>query len=349
EKKQENSNSTAKLFNALGVDEVEKVSFEWIIPPSRSILNVRIQRAPGKTTGKGFWKLLTNDPLPRSHYLQYVPDDIMSYQVVRLNLPAFWEELPAVFAAMGPQAATQFQMGLKSISGMLQVDISRDFIANLDTILTYYSRLDGITDTTLYIWQLRDSRAMEKTLGKIFAENAWLPMMLKDNFQRLDLGEYNIYSIKLPQFQMPKEDEKNAPTVEYIDYGFTVIDGDFVFGRINMIRSYIHGTADKSGGRKFYRSPLYKEMNRHVPDDAVGYGLVDITPYLESGLNLFKSIKPKSRPQQQTAAGTPTAVDPLSRFFENLRFDRLPPHEFLRSFFTPWTNTIQFNGNQYII
>jgi len=298
--KQENVGppDSATIFRALGLDMLGKVSFEWKISPLYSEINLHVRNKDGK---KGLWTVLSKDPVPRSLFLGYVPEDVLSYQILRLNIHAFWQEIPSMMDTFGPQASAQFSMGLTAASQMLQVDIERDIVANLDTVLTSYSQLEGIRDVSLYAWQLRNSMAMDKTLGKLFADGCWLRRMMKDNFECLDLQEHKVYSFKIPQYQRPpnKTSPKNPPEMKPVSYGFTIVDGDLVFGRLSLIRSFIHGSQDNRTGRKFYQSPLFTQMIRRVPDNAVGYGFSDITQWIKPAVIFFKSIgpgKPKAIP-----------------------------------------------------
>lgn len=353
---------TAATFRALGLDTLGKLSFEWRMTPIGSEIHLHVRNKGEK---RGLWTLLSKEPVPRNLFLGYLPDNVLSYQVIRLNIPAFWEEIPAMMETFGPEVSAQFKMGLTAASQMLQVDLERDIVANLDTVLTSYSRLEGIRDESLYAMQLRNSRAMEKTLGKLFAEGAWLRMMMKDNFELLDLQEHNVYSFKIPQYQMPTNEKetgpKNLPVIKPISYGITIVDGDLVFGRLNLIRSFIHGSRDNRAGRKFYQSPLFTRMIRRVSDNAVGYGFSDVTQWIKPAVNYFKTIGQRSENQPPPEENTETKgeeerkpgktpkPDPFDLYFKNLKYDRLPPPEFLRSFFGPWMSYYQFNGKEFIV
>ncbi len=354
----EGPDNTAAAFQALGLNTLGKLSFEWRMTPIGSEIHLHVRNKGRK---RGLWTLLSNDPLPRNLFLGYVPDNVLSYQVMRLNIPAFWEEIPAMLETFGPQVSTQFRVGLTAASQMLQVDIERDIVANLDTLLSSYSRLEGIRDESLYVMQLRNSGAMGKTLAKLFAEGAWIRMMMKDNFELLDLQEHKVYSFKIPQSQTQanKNDPKNPPTIKPVSYGITIVDGDLVFGRLNLLRSFIHGSRDNRAGRKFYQSRLFTRMIRRVPDNAVGYGFADITQWIKPAVNYFKTTGQGSGNQSPSEENKETKgeknpgetpkPDPFDEYFKNLEYDRLPSPEFIRSFFGPWMNYYQFNGKEFIV
>ena len=348
------------IYRALGIGMGE-LSVEWIITPLCSEVNFLAQNNSGN---KGLWTLLTRDPVPGNLYLGYVPTDVLSYQTARLDIQAFWREIPNILVQFGPQVPAQFLMGVKAAAQMLQVDIDRDIIGNLDTLLISYSRLEGLQDRSLYAWRLRDAAAMEITLGKVFAEGGWLKLNLKDNIETLEVQGHKVYSILFPRFQSPEEPEtggQKPPAEEPVTYAITVLDGDLVFGPLDMIRSYIHGSRDKKNNRNFYQSPLFTRMIRRVPDHVNGYGFSDFSQWIKPAVTFLKTIsKPtgtlseweEEEVPDENAAQTPekpAKPDPLAKYLENLDFDRLPPAEFLRSFFGPWVSYFLFNGKEFFV
>ncbi|MDQ1351792.1 MAG: hypothetical protein QG657_2097 [Acidobacteriota bacterium] len=366
--------SMTGLMKAMGIDNIGKLSLEWVINPSHSELNLRVRNKGGY---KGLWTLISKEPIPHGLSLGYVPEDVLSYQVTRVNIHAFWQEIPSLMESFGPQAVAQFQAGLNMAGQMLQVDIGRDIVANLDTVLTSYTRMDGVEDVSLFMWQLRNPMAMEKTLAKLFAENSWLRNMMKENCEILDLNECKIYSFKMPRYRPPVPTEPNAagqtaeeppttPQVDWLTYGVAVVNGDLVFGRLSLLRSYITGSRDDAASRKFYKSPLYTRLIQRVPDNAIGYGFSDITQWLEPTANFLKNAgqrtqtPPPPQPQQPPPAGAgdekadeapepPSKPGPFDDFLNGLKFDRLPAPEFLRAFFGPWISYYQFNGEELVV
>lgn len=345
---------SAGTLKAMGVDAAGRLSLEWKLYPTYSELSLQ---ARIKGEAKGLWTLFPKDPAPRSLSLGYVPDNVLSYQVMGLNIHSFWNEIPVMLESLNAESSAQFRMGLAAASQMLQVDVERDIVANLDTVFTTYSVLEGTEDITLYAWQLRNPAAIEKTLGKLFAEGAWMRSMLKENFELLDLLGHKVYSLKFPKVEIPVggSEPPKQPVIKFIPYGVTVVDGDLVIGRLSMVRSFIHGSQDPKAGRKFYKSPIYAFMNARVPDNAAGYGLSDINQLIRPGLNFFKNMGQRaqalhrlkeSAEEAEEKSETPLEPDALDTFFSGLKFDRLPSPEFLRSFFGPWISYYQFNGDE---
>ena len=342
---------SADVMKAMGVDAIGKFSLEWKLFPTYSEVSLNIQNKGGV---KGLWTLFSKDPAPRSLSLGYVPENAVAYQVIGFNVHAFWKEIPIMLESINAQSAAQFRMGLTAATQMLQVDLERDIITNLDSVFTTYSVLEGTEDVTLYAWQLRNPTVIERTLGKLFAEGAWMRTMLKDNFEILDLLGHKVYSVKFPKVEMPAEgtDQPLQPKINFIPYGITVVDGDLVIGQLSLVRSFIHGSQDPKAGRKFYKSPIYTFMNSRVPDNAVGYGLSDINQLIRPGFNFFKNMGQQAQVLSRGKGTTedddeaPSEPGALDTFFGNLKFDRLPSPEFLRSFFGPWISYFQFTGDE---
>ncbi|MFC1671267.1 hypothetical protein ACFL20_12820, partial [Spirochaetota bacterium] len=144
------------LYN-LGIDGLDKISFDVVLGQGSFEMNYLIKNSAGK---RGVWTLLDNKPVPANHRLAYVPADVYSYQVSRLDLNAFWLKLPLILQSINPQIGLLFNMYVTNLSKQLDVDITNDIIGNLDTLITNYYRLDGINQQVLYSWQLRNPLAM---------------------------------------------------------------------------------------------------------------------------------------------------------------------------------------------
>lgn len=368
------------VMKALGFAGIGKISFKWTINPSFTEAELSLRNKGAK---KGIWTLLSGVPISSRHSLGYVPKNVLTYQVMGVDFFAFWQQLPTMMNEVNPAAAAQFNMGIQYISQLLQVDMGRDFFANLDTVFTYYSKPEGNDSQSLYIWQLRNARAMGKTLEKIFGENTYLRTMLKENFEALTLQDYKVYVIKVPQSQgedlsgpisrrrgslnglwfpgdygHPQEKRgrrhrRGDGEVVFSSIGLAVIDGDFVFGPLNLLRSYINGSRSNEAAREFYKSPIFTRMIRRVPDDAAGYGLLDVSLLIEQGMNFLKTAARLSPPPQAPPGGqvpgSKHTPSPFDDFFDNLKFDKLPAPDFVRSFFGPAVNYYRFDGKELLV
>lgn len=344
---------TVAMLRAIGIGEVGSARMEWLLKEEKSEFNLVVERAG---ENKGLWTLFSRDPVPMNHYLGYVPEDVASYQVMRINMDAFWQELPNFLNAGNPQGATQFRLGVQMTSKMLGIDIYRDFIGNLDTLLTTFSRLEGLQELTMYAWQLKQPEAMEKTLSKIFAEGGWIHSHLQTNLETLELHGHRVYTIKLPQATPPADEGKTSPQqpqVNFIPYSISVIDGDLAVGALPLMRNYIGGTMDKSGKRQFYRSRLFNNMIRRIPDRVNGYGFFNIYQWIKPLVNFFKTIRKPAIPPAADKDAKPGAgraqKDSFNEFLRNLQFNRLPSPDFITEHFGPILSYFRFEGDRLSI
>lgn len=336
---------TFELLKAFGLTGGGKIFFEFKFAPHFAESSLRVAcRAPGK----GIWAMFSKTPVPRRHALAYVPADAVTYSVLRPDLQTFWKELPAILSTLDPQGAVNLRMGLDYFSRLLQIDIDRDIIANLDSLLTYYSRLEDGKSVTLYAWQLRNPRAVEKTLAKLFAEGSWLRISLQETFELLNLQEHKVYSINIPRFTPLAErgNSQNSPPLTYDSFAVAIAAGDLIFGRLGLVRSHINGSRDGKAGREFYRSPTFSRMVKRVPDTAIIYSISDVSQWLGVIVNVLKK---SSRPPVSfdIEGYTPPEPGPLDVYLNNLGYDKLPPVSFLRSFFGPWVFYSCFSGREF--
>ncbi len=351
-------------FEVMGLDDIGKITFQFQMQPSICEANLRIRL---KGEASGLLTLLSRDPIPSRHTLAYVPPDVLTYSVIRADIHAIWREIPVMMAILGAEDVTQYQAALNQAAQVLQVDLGRDIIGNLDTLVTIYSRLDGIEEQTLYCWQLRNAAGMEKTLGKLFGEGSWLRMMMKDDFELHELPGHQVYSFKVPRMKPVPADNPNdsKPVPQFVieSFGITVVEGDLVFGPLHMVRTYIEGSRDNKAARAFYQSPFFTRMIRRVPDNATYYSISDITKWLEPGIKLIKALhavsQTPSSPIQKEIPATPGSnarkkskppqKDAITEYLDNLDFTQLPSAEFISSFLGPLGMYMQFDGKEILV
>ncbi|UCH95830.1 MAG: hypothetical protein JSV88_03025 [Candidatus Aminicenantes bacterium] len=339
----------AVILKALGLDHLKHITVDFILKPEAMEFQFHI-----KTTGaggnKGLWTLLSREQLPPKHRLAYVPDDVYTYQVMRLDFNALWKELPEILKAIDPQTVQYLQAAEGMFGGMYQIDLSRDIFGNLGTLITTFARMEGMKKQELLALQLRQAEAMEKLLVKLFGEGTPLKAQMQDRLEIYELHGHKLYSFKTgpvePGPTLPQQAKEPLQEPAYI--GVSVVDGALVFGTEKLVRSLIQAasTTRKSSTNTFYQHPSYTTLIRQVPDDAVGFAITDISRLLRPMLELFKNplmiqtLKMES--QQDKEKSEPS---PLTEFFDNLRFDRLPPVDFMASFFGRGVSYTRFDGN----
>lgn len=336
--------SPSVIFNALGLDHLEYISLDIILNPQSMEFQVDI-----KTKGpadKGLWTLLTREPVPLNHRLLYVPDDVYSYHVMRLDFNGLWKELPEILKSINPQYVQYLNRVTQMFSQMYQIDLTRDVFGNLGNLITTFSRMQGLKKQELYAWQVRNPGAMEKLLAKLYGEGTFLAAQLQDHLEIHQLHGYKLYSFKTSPIK-----PGNTPGQVSNYTGISVVDGALVFGSDQLVRSLIRTAANNKQtiSNTLYQLPEYTVLMRQVPDDALGYAVTDVSQLVQSLLGLIKHTKTlqvKETEKEQDEENMQS--NPLTEFFNNLRFDRLPPVDFMASFFSKGISYTRFQGNDLV-
>jgi hypothetical protein len=229
--------SPSVIFNALGLDHLEYISLDLILKPEAMEFQVTIKtKGPAE---KGLWTLLTRAPLPLNHRLVYVPDDVYSYQVMRLDFNALWKELPEILKSINPQYVRYLNGVTGMFSQMYKIDLSRDVFGNLGTLITTFSRMQDLEKQELYAWQVRNPDTMEKLLAKLYGEGTFLASQLQDHLEIHQLHGYKLYSFKIIPIK-----PGDTPGQESAYTGISVVDGALVFGSDKLVRGLIQAAAN---------------------------------------------------------------------------------------------------------
>jgi hypothetical protein len=98
-----------------------------------------------------------------------------------------------------------------------------------------------------------------------------------------------------------------------------------------------------------YQLPGYTSWMRTIPDDAVGYSIIDLAQMVRMLLELAKKTMITQNLEMKNHLGREkTQPSPLADFFNNLQFDRLPSFDFITSFFDKGVSYTQFEGNDLV-
>jgi hypothetical protein len=329
------------ILNALGLDQLKYISLDLILKPESMEFRFTVKtKGPG---GKGLWTLLTREPVPLNHRLVYVPDDVYNYQVMRLDFNALWKELPEILKSINPQYVQYLNGVTGMFSEMYKIDLSRDVFGNLGTLITTFSRMENLEKQELYAWQVRNPGAMEKLLAKLYGEGTFLAAQLQDHLEIHQLHGYKLYSFKTNPIK-----PGDTPGQESTYTGISVVDGALVFGSDKLVRGLIRAAANnkQTQANTLYQLPGYSTLMRKVPDDAVGYSIIDVSQLVQSLLGLAKSTMILRMPETEKEQDKDNIqASPLTEFFNKLRFDRLPPVDFMASFFSKGITYTRFEGN----
>lgn len=322
----------AAILKAIGLDRFQGLDLYMDLRANRAEIGMTI-RAEGMD--KGIWRLLGDDPLPIRHQLSYVPPNLYSYQVLRLDIAPFWSELPKILTGVNSQLGQQYNMFLAYINHSLQVDLSEDIIQNLDSLVTNFSILKGTNEAEVFAWQLRDPMKTSKALAKLFSKNSILYTTFQEGLEIQNVKGYTLYTIRSRQDS--KENETQAFTM-------TVVDRNWIIGEESMVRSYVNAASSRESQTTFYQLPLYGKMLKKVPERAVGYGLMDFSKGIKTMLSVLDLTTAKTRPANMAGQSKhPSVIEPL------VDFSKLPSSAFISSFFSPGYNYIVKDKSQIII
>jgi len=320
------------ILKGMGFDSFQGLDVNVNFLANRAEIALNIKAKP---MNHGIWQLLGDQALPVRHQLPYVPANIYSYQVIRLNFVPFWQELPEIFANVNPQLGRQFNMFLSYINNTLQINLSEDFVANLDNLFTNYSVLQGIKEMECFAWQLRNPLKISMALQKVFSKTSFIYATLQENLDISSHKGYTLYTIKA---KLTEKKGQNPPI------SIAVVDRNLIFGVDDLVRSYINAANSRENQPDFYRSPLFNKMIRTVPEKAVGYGLMDFTKGVKTLLSILDLTSPQnSQSSTSTKSTANTAEEKV------VDFSKLPSSNFISSFFSPGYNYILKEKDRIII
>jgi hypothetical protein len=267
-----------------------------------------------------------------------------------------WKELPEILKSINPQYL-QYLNGISGMfSQMYKIDLSRDVFGNLGTLISTFSRLEDMKKQELYAWQLRNPAAMEKLLAKLYGEGSFLSAQLQDRLEIHQLQGHKLYSFKTDSIK--QEDTQNQqpgqvkpPGLGSPYTGISVVDGALVFGSDKLVRGLIQAAANnkRTSTNTLYQLPGYTTLMRSVPDDVVGYSIIDLSQLVQSLLSLAQNTMMLPIPEMEKEQDKDkTQSSPLTEFFNKLRFERLPPVDFMMSFFDKGISYTRFEGNDLV-
>jgi hypothetical protein len=213
-------------------------------------------------------------------------------------------------------------------------------------LITTFSRIEDLKKQELYAWQLRNPDAMEKLLAKLYGEGTPLAAQLQDHLEIHQLHGHKLYSFKTGSIK-----PGDTPGQESAYTGISVVEGALVFGSDKLVRSMIQATSrnKRTSTNTLYQLPGYTTLMRKVPDDAVGYSIIDVSQLVQSLLGLANNtMMLRMQEMEKEQDKDKIQSSPLTEFFNKLRFDRLPPVDFMTSFFDKGISYTRFEGNDLV-
>ncbi len=327
----------------IGLDGLGKSNLRIGFKADKYVVSMNIDN---NALNRGIWKIINKKSIPGNFRLAYVPHDISTYYVSRIDFNAFWKELIKVVNSMGPKYEKQFQMVIMQLNGMLRTDFTKNVVGNLGSLIAGFSQVQGADKDEIVIWNLQKAVVMEKVLEKVFAEGAPLRNQMAGIFELKTFKGNKLYCFKKKKTGLltPNIDSGGIPVYTYIS--LTVSGGDLVMGDEKLVRSYIL----KRKGKSFYKTKIYSEIMRKIPNDLISYSYSDVARIIK-GMVLNLKKKEVYEPLQQRMSRN-LQKDKDNYFYEfvkNLRFDKLPDAGFIADYMGYGVGYWQIKGNKMIL
>ena len=319
------------LVKSLGLDTLGDMRIQARMLADRAEITVAVDRRG--EWNRGLMVLVPPEPVPVDFRLAYVPPDVANYQVTRLDLNAFWIQLPEIMRQVSPEFQMQFSMGVNAMGGMMGININEDLFQNLDSLNFHYTRFDDQGQEILYGLNVRDTDAMERTLQKLFAPNSPLAAQISPFYRETDVQGQTIHLL-----QFPVSDGGDEETA-YQEVGMTVVDRALVFGNGDLLVDHVQAAINRQGTSTFYESRPFREMAARVPAGACTYGMSDMSAYVRYFTGEVHKARALAKADQASPAnaeddcGCEEEPSPLAAFWEDFDLEKLPSAEVMAGYF----------------
>lgn len=245
------------LFDALGLMGVGHFSFKLELKDTEMVADSTLRISD---LTKGLFTLLDTQPseLPT---VSFIPDDIASLEVGRINPLRFWQEIPKVLATSMPALTPQFDMLLAMLQQQIGINLEQDLLAHLGTkYLSFSTNGDGEPITVIAL-ELKDGAAFKTGLETTLAAPVLQPQVATGLVIE-EFLDHTVYTLK------------NADPDSVVAFG--VVGNYLLYGHPNGLRQVIRTEASgEVANPSFEQSALVKGLRQHVPTRAFGYSAID--------------------------------------------------------------------------
>ena len=318
------------VIHSLGIDTVGDVELEIRLREDRADMIFRAARRGA--WDRGLMVLIPAEPAPADFRLAHVPRDVAGYQVFRLDLNALWTQIPDILRQIAPEVQMQFNMGVNAFGGLMNIDVDTELFGNLDRLAYTYVRLGDEGQEMVYGFRVKDAAAMERTLGKLFAEHSPVLAQLGQFYRRTDVDGHIVHML---QFPMPTG---RGDEVAVREIGMTVVDRAWVIGQGRLLVDHVQAAVHHEGEPAFYASPMFTAMVDRLPADACSYGVSDFAAYARffmdearSGLTAAQEVL--VTPAGNGSQGATQALNPLADALAGFDIAKLPSADSVARYF----------------
>jgi len=312
------------VIKSLGIDTLGDVDLTLCMKEDR--LDLAFQVARRGEWNRGLMVLIPSESAPVDFRMAHVPPDVASYQVTRLDLNAFWLQIPEILRQISPEFQMQFSMGLNAVGGMMDINVNEDIFNNLDRLAFSYARLGDNGQELVYGLKIKDAAAMERTLLSLFAENSPVVAQLGQFYRETDIQGHIVHVLQFP------DSSGNDDAMAFNEIGLTVVDRALVIGQGDLLVAYVQAALGNQGVPDFYESGPFKEMAARVPADACSYSLSDLSAYarffMGEARKTIETVEAASAEEDFDAA-----VAPLADMLKGFDVAQLPSDEVIAGYF----------------
>ncbi len=269
------------VLHGLGLDSVGDLQLQMAMKADRTELV--FQAARRGEWNRGLMVLVPGEPVPVDFRLAYVPRDVAGYQVFRVDLDAFWRQIPELLRQISPDHQMQFSMGVNAAGGLMNIDLNEEIFGNLDRLGFTYSRIGDAGQELVYGFRVKDAGAMARTLDKLFAEHAPVRAQLGEIYRRTDIQGHSVHML---QFPVPAG---HGERMTMRQVGMTVVDRALVIGEGDLLVEHVQAAVHNQGAAEFYTSRMFTDMTRRVPAEACSYGATDLGAFARFFIHQLRS------------------------------------------------------------
>lgn len=259
---------------------------------------------------KGIFTLLDTQPseLPS---VSFIPENIASLEIGRVNLLRFWQEIPKVLAAVAPDNQPQFDMALAMIQQQIGIDLEQDLLSHLGTKYLSFSTAANDRQVSVIAVELKDAAAFKTGLETTMASPILQPQVAA-NLKTETFLDHTIYTAL--------DDDPNEALA------FGVAANYLLYGQPEGLRQVLRAeSSENQEAPSFEQSALVKGLREHVPPQAFAYGAIDWRKHMDF------LVRELSKPEyvavlQQKWATTGSPLPPPD-------FSKLPTADHIAAFF----------------
>ncbi|MDZ8118918.1 hypothetical protein [Pontiella agarivorans] len=307
------------LFNALGLLNVNYLSCRIEMHDDEMVVNSTLN---ARDLENGLFSLLDTEPseLPT---VTFIPEDLTSLEVGRIDLPGLWQEIPAILQQIDPGTKPQFDMMLAMLQQQTGINLEQDLLENLGTQYLSFSIVENDSASSVIALELKDGMAFKQGLESALTSPSMQPYVAA----ALDISDFlnhSIYTLK------------QAPSDEQM--GIAVTDDYLLYGNPDGLRQTLRAiTSTGAANNAFEQSQLVQGLRRHVPSEAFGFSAIDWKKYMHI---IVAELEHGEIPAliMQNWARSGSALPPPD-------FSKLPTAEHIAQFFNVSYQYIQAGNN----